>query len=76
MKLKRREKKVRVQFDFTKKSIDKLDEMVERSNASSRSELFRNALSLYLGAMDAAENGEKVGFIDDDGKVTLFQMPL
>lgn len=67
--------KARVQFDFSKESLDKLDEIVEKVNASTRAEVIRRALTLFTEVLAAEQRGAKVLFREKDG--TLIQiMPL
>ncbi len=67
--------KVRVQFDFSKESLDKLDEIKDSVNASTRAEVIRRALTLFTEVLSAEQRGAKLLFREADG--TLIQlMPL
>jgi metal-responsive CopG/Arc/MetJ family transcriptional regulator len=67
--------KARVQFDFNKESLDKLDEIVAAVNASTRAEVIRRALTLFTEVMAAEKRGAKVLLREKDG--TMIQlMPL
>ena len=56
-------------------SLDKLDEMVEAINATTRAEVIRRALTLFTEVMAAEERGAKIFFREKDG--TMIQvMPL
>ena len=67
--------KVRVQFDFSKESLYKLDELKEVVNASTRAEVLRRALTVYTELKAAEVRGAKLFFREPDG--TLVQlMPL
>lgn len=67
--------KVRVQFDFNKESLEKLDEIVKTINASTRAEAIRKALTLLTELIDAEGRGAKMMLREKDG--TLVQiMPL
>lgn len=67
--------KARVQFDFSKESLDKLDEIVETVNASTRAEVIRRALTLFTEVLAAEQRGAKILLREPDG--TLIQlMPL
>ena len=69
------EEKARVQFDFSRESLEKLDEIVSTVNASTRAELIRRALTLYTEVLEANKRGAKIFFRESDG--TLVQlMPL
>ena len=67
--------KVRVQFDFNKESLGKLDEIVKSINVSTRAEAIRKALMLLTELIDAESRGAKMLLREKDG--TLIQiMPL
>jgi hypothetical protein len=67
--------KARVQFDFSKDSLAKLDEIVAAVSASTRAEVIRRALMLYTEVLDAEKRGAKICFREPDG--TLVQiLPL
>lgn len=69
------DEKARVQFDFSKESLEKLDEIVSSVGASTRAEVIRRALMLYTEVLEAEKRGTKLLFRDPDG--TLIQiMPL
>lgn len=69
------EEKARVQFDFSRESLEKLDEIVSTVSASTRAELIRRALTLYTEVLEANKRGAKIFFREADG--TLVQlMPL
>jgi metal-responsive CopG/Arc/MetJ family transcriptional regulator len=64
--------KARVQFDFSKDSLRKLDELVESTGASTRAELIRRALGLYSEVLSANRRNAKLLFREEDG--TLIQL--
>ncbi len=65
----------RVQFDFSKESLAKLDEIVSGVNARTRAEVIRRALTLYTEVLEAQNRGAKIYFREADG--TMVQvMPL
>jgi hypothetical protein len=69
------QEKARVQFDFSRESLAKLDEIVMVVNASTRAEVIRRALTLYTEVLEAENRGAKMLFREPDG--TLIQiMPL
>jgi metal-responsive CopG/Arc/MetJ family transcriptional regulator len=49
--------KHRLQFDFSEKATQRLDEMVEQLHASSRAEVVRKALALLDHLSQAREQG-------------------
>jgi hypothetical protein len=67
--------RVRVQFDFSKESLTKLDEIVLRVNASTRAEVIRRALTLLTEVLEAEGRGAKMLFREADG-TTIQIMPL
>jgi metal-responsive CopG/Arc/MetJ family transcriptional regulator len=69
------EEKARVQFDFSRESLEKLDEIVSTVNASTRAELIRRALTLYTEVLEANKRGAKIFFRESDGTVVQL-MPL
>jgi hypothetical protein len=67
--------KVRVQFDFSKESLDKLDEIKTAVNATTRAEVIRRAMTIFTTVLEAEQRGAKLFFREADG--TLVQlMPL
>lgn len=65
----------RVQFDFSRESLAKLDEIVSNVNARTRAEVIRRALTLYTEVLEAQNRGAKIFFREKDG--TMVQvMPL
>jgi hypothetical protein len=64
-----------VQFDFSRASLAKLDEIVSLVNATTRAEVIRRALTLYTEVLEAEKRGTKILFREADG--TLIQiLPL
>lgn len=59
--------RARVQFDFSRESLQKFDDMVKKVNAHTRGELIRRALTLYAEFLAAEERGAKVCFREADG---------
>lgn len=43
----RKLKRVRVQFDMSRKAVDQLDQVVEMTGATSRAEVIRTAIRCY-----------------------------
>lgn len=60
--------KVRVQFDFNKKSLDKLDELVDLVGAGTRAEVIRRALTLFTELLSADQRGAKLMLREQDGQ--------
>jgi len=59
--------KARVQFDFSRESLAKLDEIVSIVSASTRAEVIRRALTLYTEVLEAEKRGAKILFRESDG---------
>lgn len=67
MAQKQREYK-RLQFDFSIEAIDKLDNLVNSTDAISRAEVVRNALRLYELIMSYSIKGYEVQILRDKEK--------
>jgi hypothetical protein len=68
--------KVRVQFDFSPESMGKLDELVQTTKASTRSEVIRRALTLFTYLLEANQKGDKAYLKKQGGdllEILLFQ---
>lgn len=61
--------KMRVQFDFSRESLAKLDELVSAVNATTRAELIRRALVLFSTIIDAEAQGGKIYIREPDGEL-------
>lgn len=59
--------KARIQFDFSKDSLAKLDELVKVVNATTRAEVIRRALTLYTNILEAENRGAKIQLLEPDG---------
>jgi hypothetical protein len=62
--------RVRVQFDFSKRSLDKLDELQTELQASTRAEVIRHALQLFTECVEARRRGAEVLLREPDGTMT------
>lgn len=56
------------------KSIERLDRLKEKTEATSYAEVIRNAIRLYEGIIAEYEKGNKVQVIDADGKPTTLSI--
>src|SRR5581483_7183558 len=52
--------RVRVQFDFSKRSLEKLDELQSQLQAHTRAEVLRHALQLFTECVEARRRGADV----------------
>lgn len=62
------EPKVRVQFDFSTKSLAKLDELVKETNATTRAEVIRRALAIFTACLEAGKRGGSLCFREKGGE--------
>lgn len=67
--------KVRVQFDFSKESLDKLDDIKKKVNASTRAEVIRRGMILFTVLQEAEQRGAKLCLREADGTIVQL-MPL
>lgn len=67
-------KKVRVQFDFTPESLKRVDEMQQKSGASTRAEVLRNALKVYEWFMQL-DPEHKIEVRDQESNV-VYRIPV
>jgi len=65
----------RLQFEFPDKSIEKLDELVERCGESTRAAVMRNAFKLYNYVLDQVDNGFQVQ-LTKNGETTTIVSPV
>lgn len=62
--------KVRLTLEFPERTNEQLEELVERTNSSSKTEVLRKALALLEVAVTAQEEGKKVGVAEKDQPLT------
>lgn len=60
--------KARVQFDVSKKSLEKLDQLVEALGAGTRAEVIRRALTVFTELLNAEQRGATLVIRDANGK--------
>ena len=68
--------KVRVQLDFAPRSMDRLNALKERTEASSYAEVVKNALKLYEGLIDEVEGGKQFFVRDAEGVLVPYKLFL
>lgn len=66
----------RIQFDFSKDALKRLDKMVDDTEAASRAELIRNALQVFEYTTKKFNEGYKLYFKKDDSENELREMLL
>ena len=59
--------KTRVQFDFSPSMVELLDRLVQETEAATRAELVRRALSVYAILWDESKRGKDVVLFDKKG---------
>jgi hypothetical protein len=64
----------RVQFDLPHKSIERLDAIKAKTEASSYAEVLRNALRLYEAVIEQAEAGNTFLISDPQGNVRQYEI--
>lgn len=60
--------KVRLQFDFSKEAVEKLDELKDRLGASSRAEVIRRALALMDRVSSSSQAGAEITIQNPKGE--------
>jgi hypothetical protein len=71
-----RVQKSRVQFDFPPKSMERLNTLKLKTEASSYAEVLKNALRLYEALIEETEHGNTFLIRDADGVVSPYRMFL
>lgn len=66
----------RVQLDFAPRSMERLNALKLRTEASSYAEVIKNALRIYEALIEEAESGKQVLTRDKDGVVSPFRLFL
>lgn len=61
--------KARIQFDFSKESLAKLDELMKSTSAHSRAEVIRKALTLLNVVLDAERRGGQLMLKEPNGEI-------
>jgi hypothetical protein len=66
----------RLQFDFSVDAVERLDEMVQDTNSSSRAELVRNSLRCYEFLFKKIQEGYELKLEKGSEKVTVMLLNL
>jgi hypothetical protein len=69
-------KKNRVQLDFAPRSMERLNMLKAKTEASSYAEVVKNALRLYEALIEETESGKQFLVRDKDGVVSPFRLFL
>jgi hypothetical protein len=67
--------KQRIQFDFTPESMKRLENLKEKTDATTKAEVVRNALRLYEWFVTQIDPTSTVEIKDKEGE-TLFKIPV
>ena len=62
--------KERVQFDFSLEALKRLDEIKEKTGASTRAETVRNALRLYEWFVNETSPESTIKVLDENNEIT------
>jgi hypothetical protein len=73
---KARVSKNRVQFDLPPRSMERLNALKIKTEASSYAEVLKNALRLYEALIEETENGNEFLVRNSDGVITPYRMFL
>ncbi len=68
--------KERLQFDFSQEAIDRLDELKERSGATTRAEAVRNALRAYEWIVNELAPDYIITVTQGEKEITKFRAQL
>jgi hypothetical protein len=68
--------KVRVQFDLGPRSVERLNALKLKTEASSYAEVVKNALRLYEALIEETEGGKQFLVRDEHGVVSPYRMFL
>ena len=63
-------KKERVQLDFSTEALERLDELKEKTGASTRAEVVRQALRLYEWFVNETEPNSTIRITNSQGETT------
>jgi hypothetical protein len=66
--------KQRVQFDFSQEALQRLEDLKEQTDASTKAEVVRNALKLYEWFITQIDPSAVIEIQDKDGK-PVFRIP-
>jgi hypothetical protein len=69
-------KKNRVQLDFAPRSMERLNALKVKTEASSYAEVVKNALRLYEALIEETEGGKQFLVRDENGVVSPFRLFL
>ncbi len=69
-------KKNRVQLDFAPRSLERLNMLKAKTEASPSADVVQNALRLYEALIEETESGKQFLVRDNDGVVSTFRLFL
>jgi hypothetical protein len=66
--------KERINLALSPRAFEKLEHLMEKTEASSYAEVFRNALRLYDALIEEADKGNEFLVRDSEGNLTTYRM--
>jgi hypothetical protein len=76
MSIKHENAKQRIQFDFSPDALRRLEELKEKTDASTKAEVVREALKLYEWFVTQVDPDCIVEIKDKEEKKTLYKIPV
>lgn len=67
---------VRLQFDLSKKQVEKMDGLMKETGVKTKKELVITALSLLLKVVEEKKQGRTIMSIKEDGKEKELVLPF
>jgi len=61
----------KLQFDFSEDAVERLDDLVKKTDSASRAEVVRSSLKLYEYAIEMLNSGYTLNFEKDGNTVTV-----
>jgi hypothetical protein len=72
----KREKKYRVQLDFSEEAFEELNKLQKKLDSSSRADVVRNALGVLRWVIKHVDEGDKIFTERSDGSRTEVEFPF
>ena len=66
----------KLQFDFSKEAIERLNELKEATDASSKAEVVRNSLRIYEFMSKMIKDGYELEFKKGGSRIAVVPLPL
>ena len=68
--------KQRIQFDFSPEALKRLEGLKEKTDATTKAEVIRNALKLYEWFVNQVDANNIVEIKDEKDEKTLYKVPV